>query len=165
MNILTKMLSLYSYAFTASLDIANMTTWQFWLVLLILFLVVEGITVGLVSIWFAVGSLVALVLNLKGAPFLVQVLAMLIVSLVFLVVFLWRRKDKKKEHHATNWDRLIGEMAEVTQDIDPVEGKGQILVSGVTWSAKSVNGEAIEKGAKVQIEAVQGVKALVKKVE
>ena len=120
---------------------------------------------GLVSIWFAVGSLVALVLNLKGAPFLVQVLAMLIVSLVFLVVFLWRRKDKKKEHHATNWDRLIGEMAEVTQDIDPVEGKGQILVSGVTWSAKSVNGEAIEKGAKVQIEAVQGVKALVKKVE
>lgn len=141
--------------------------WIFWLVLSVLFLAVELGTVALVSIWFVLGSVVALFASLAGMSLTWQIILMLVVSGIGLIIFLMI-KDKlnigKNPHVPTNADALIGEEAVVIEKINALDNKGLVRVKGREWRAvASPESEEIEVGEIVKILSIQGVKLIVSK--
>lgn len=141
--------------------------WVIWLVLLVVFLIWELVTVALVSIWFAIGSLVALIMSLLGASFILQATVMILISAILMSIFFIYRKKRKKDgnlYTKTNCDRLLGKKAVVTHTIDNINSKGQVMVDGQVWSALSENGETIEIEEEVIIKGIRGVKLLVSRL-
>lgn len=143
----------------------NNLTAVVWLALMIAFVVMEATTVQLICIWFAAGSLTAMVVSLLGGAFWLQILVFFAVSILLLVA-LWpvAKKHFKPKLTATNTDALIGRICTVTETIDPVEG-GRVKMGDVTWSASSQQGTKIPTGAQVKILKVQGVKVFVEEVK
>jgi membrane protein implicated in regulation of membrane protease activity len=137
----------------------------FWLVLLIVFLVIEIATMGLTTIWFAGGALVAMLASFVGFEWPVQLIVFLLVSIVLLVLTRpIALKYFNKERQKTNAESLIGQTALVIEDIDTLRGVGRVEVNGMEWSAKTEEAEGqIEKGQVVIIEGIQGVKLIVKR--
>ncbi len=136
-----------------------------WVGLLILFLVLEGSTVALVSLWFAVGSLAAIVAALLGASLGVQVGIFLAVSGVLLALLRpFLRKYIAPSIQKTNVDSLVGRECPVTEDIQNLQSQGQVKVNGMVWSARSTDGQHIPKGTVVRIDRIEGVKLLVSPV-
>jgi len=137
-----------------------------WTAAIILFGVVEAVTAGLVSIWFVAGALVALVAAFVGAPLWLQIVLFLVVSAAALAL---TRPVLKKittaKAEATNADRVLGEVAKVTETIDNENSTGAVYVDGKTWTARSVDDTIIPAGSRVKIEDMQGVKLFVKPVE
>ena len=135
-----------------------------WLVLLIVFIGVEAITLGLTSIWFAGGALVALLAAALKAPVWLQLVLFLVTALLLLiftrpVAVKYFNKDRVK----TNVDSIVGKQGIVTAEIDNLLSQGKVVVSGQEWSARSVEeGITIAEGTVVIVEAVSGVKLLVK---
>ena len=132
-----------------------------WSVLLILFIIAEAITVQLVSIWFAIGSLVALIANFC-ANTLVQ--AALFVGVSFAALLLTRPLVKKfstPKIQRTNIDRIIGERAIVTEEIDNLRAIGIVKADGKSWSARSADGSIIPAGSVVEVQKIDGVKLIV----
>lgn len=143
-----------------------MNTWAIiWVLLLIGFVVMEAMTVQLLTIWFAAGALAALVVNLLGGALWLQVLVFFTLSIVLLAL-LWpmARRHLKAKAVATNADALVGKICAVTETIDPLEG-GRVKVGDVTWRAHSENGESIPAGGLVKIRKIQGAKVLVEAVK
>ena len=140
--------------------------WVLWLILLIVFAIIEAATLGLATVWFAIGSGVAMVMDLCGAPVVAQVITMIIVSVIsFIICFIWIRPkiDKKgRGTEPTNADRLIGQEGVVIKDIDPVDGKGQVKVMGQVWSAKAEG--QIGEGSKIRVTGLEGVKLVVETI-
>ena len=136
-----------------------------WLILMVVFLIMEAATVQLISTWFAVGSLAAMIVALLGGKIWLQILVFLAVSVVLLAL-LWPlvRKHLKPKLVATNADALIGRVCLVTEAIDPLEG-GRVKVGDVTWSAFVETGEAIPDGSHVKILKIQGSKVIVEQVK
>lgn len=135
-----------------------------WLVLLIVCLVIEACTLGLTTIWFAGGALVSLLVSLIHAPIWLQVVLFLAVSL--LLLFYTRPLAKKyfnRNVTKTNVESVIGKSAIVVEAIDNLQGKGRVTLAGQEWTARSVeeNGK-IPEGAVVEVEAVSGVKLMVR---
>ena len=135
-----------------------------WLVILVVLLVIEIITLGLSTIWFAGAAFIAALL---GADLYLEIILFLAVSLVLLlftrpVVMRYLNANKT----ATNVDSLIGEQAIVTKPINNLLGQGEVMVGGTPWSARSAeeNG-AIEKDAIVRVLKVDGVKLIVERKE
>ena len=122
-----------------------------WLCAAVLFGVVEAVTAGLVSVWFAVGSV--------GAFFAAVSAAALAVTRPLVARF------GRDRHVPTNLDRVIGRSAGVTEDIDNDASTGAVYVDGKTWTARSAGGEVIPAGTKVEIQRMEGVKLFVKKSE
>lgn len=141
----------------------NMTA--VWVVLMILFLVVEGVAPGLVSIWFALGALAALIASALGAQFWLQALWFVVVSLAALI--LTRPLAKKyvnSRTQATNADMLIGQECVVKEDINALNGTGAVFVAGKTWTARCAEPEqTLEAGAVAVVEKIEGVKLIVRK--
>ena len=139
----------------------------FWLVLFVILLVIEIFTMGLTTIWFAGGSILAFILAYVGFGLPVQIIVFLLVSIILLV--LTRPiavKFFNKERQKTNAESLIGQKAIVLETIDTLHGVGRAEVNGMEWSAKTDEpGEIIEIGTVVVIEGIQGVKLIVKKEE
>ncbi len=142
-------------------------TWSYaptliWMLALILFLVVEAITVGLVCIWFAGGALAAIIVALLGGQVWLQVAVFLVVSVALLASLrpLTRRFIYDKQAR-TNADRILGQDALVTETIDNIRGTGAIRVNGLEWTARACDREVIEKGTLVRVTQLEGVKALV----
>lgn len=139
----------------------------FWLVLFVIFLVAEILTLGLTTIWFAGGSLVAFVLALLDVSLPIQIVAFLIVSIVLLILtrpiavkFFNQKREK------TNVDSLIGQKAIVLEAIDSLHGSGRVEINGMEWSAKTEEyGQILEQGEVVIVQAIQGVKLVVKREE
>lgn len=134
----------------------------FWLVLIIVFAVIEGVTPQLVSIWFAGGALCALIVSLFGVDLWIDIVVFVGVSAVLLV--LTRPLVKKRwasKTVRTNADAAIGKEAVVTARIDNTEGSGLVNLSGQIWSARSAGGEPIAEGATVLVERIEGVKLIV----
>ena len=134
-----------------------------WLIVLIICIGVELGTMGLTSIWFAGGSVPAIIAAAFGGPVWLQVILFLIVSLVLLfftrpIAVKYFNKDRIK----TNAESLIGRTAIVISDINNLEGIGQVTVSGQEWSARSAD-EAIQipTGTVVIVRAINGVKLIV----
>ena len=135
-----------------------------WIALLVIFIVAEAVTVQLTTIWFALGSLAALIANLCSAEVWVQWVIFAAVSLVALVVTRpFVKKLTVKRIQPTNADRFLGECGIVEEKIDNTEGKGLVKVKGALWTARSVDGAVIEKGENVRVERIEGVKLMVTK--
>lgn len=133
-----------------------------WSAAIVVFLIIEGVTAGLASIWFAIGSAAALVSALFGAPVWLQIVWFVLISGVTL--FFTRPLAKKYVNSRTvptNADRLIGMEGIVTERIDNLEGTGMVYIDGKTWTARSAGDEIIEKGAKVNALEINGVKLIV----
>lgn len=136
----------------------------FWMVMLIVCIVAEASTMHLISIWFAVGALAALIAATLNASVTVQILLFVAVSAILLASL--RQivsRFLKVKGEKTNADRIIGETAIVTEKIDNMNASGQIKLMGQSWTARSVDESIIEVGEKVKICAISGVKAIVEK--
>lgn len=138
-----------------------------WLIALIVLLVIEVMTLGLTTIWFAGGALVAFLTALLGANIFVQLLVFLAVSIVLLIFtrpIALRYLNGKTT--ATNVNSLIGEQAVVTGEINNLLGQGEIAVGGIIWTARAEKeGLVIESGSIVEIVKIDGVKAIVRVVK
>lgn len=139
----------------------------FWLVCVVIFAVAEIATMGLTTIWFAIGSLAALILALFGANVWIQVIVFILVSLVMI---LFTRPIAVKYFNTdrvrTNAESLIGRQAIVTQAIDNLHATGKVMVAGQEWTARSDQDDIlIEEGAVTDILAINGVKLIVKERE
>ena len=135
----------------------------FWIVMLIAFVIIEASTAQLLTIWFAVGALAALISQMLGADVWLQWLIFVAVSAV--VVAATRplvKKYARPKIQPTNADRCIGQTAVVTEDIDNISGKGAAKVNGIEWSARSETGEIIKAGETVTVVKIDGVKLIVK---
>lgn len=135
-----------------------------WVVAIVVFTAVEAGTAVLVSIWFAGGSLAALIASLLGANLYVQILVFLVVSAVCLLAL--RKvafKNMKERNGKTNLDRIIGETVTVTETVDNLTRQGKAYINDVEWKVKSETGEVIEAGATVTVTDIEGVKLVVKK--
>lgn len=136
------------------------TEFWIWLIIMAVFIVVEAATVGLITIWFAVGSLVALIVALIGGPFWLQMVLFLAVSLVLLVCLRGYIRQRMKPT-ATNVDSVLGQTAVVTVAIDNVMAQGQVKIGPMEWTARSTSGKSIPAGARVRVDRVEGVKVFV----
>ena len=137
-----------------------------WLVLLIVFAVAEAATVGLTSVWFAIGSLGALICALLGGNIWLQVGMFIVLSLVCLLALRpLAKKYLNSRVEPTNADRVIGQEARVTQAIDNIQGTGSVTIGGITWTARSEHDTPIPAGAMVRVLRIEGVKVMVEKVK
>ncbi len=134
-----------------------------WLVFLVILIVIELITMGLTTIWFAGGALAAALVSIPGTPIVLQVIVFLIVSLVLLfftrpVAVKYFNKDRVR----TNIEGMIGRQAIVVSEINNVEGIGQVNTGGMEWSARSsYHNVVLPVGAVVTVLGVDGVKLIV----
>lgn len=138
-----------------------------WLGLMIIFLIIELLTVGLTCIWLAGGSLAALLVSLTGANIVWQVLMFILVSFL-LVVFTrpFAMKYINARHERTNVDELIGKLVKVTETVDNYEQTGAATANGLDWTARSEDDrETIEKGSLARVVRISGVKLILKKSE
>ena len=136
-----------------------------WLVLLIIFAASEAVTVGLTSIWFAAGALVALLAALLGGPMWVQITLFLAVSLLCLgAVRPLAKQHLNDKVEPTNADRVIGRQAVVTEDIDNLKATGAVKIFGVLWSARGAEDTPIPAGSTVIVKEIDGVKLIVSKM-
>lgn len=137
----------------------------FWLVLTILCIVVEIATVGLASIWFAGGALVACLLDMAGIHVIIQVIVFLVVSLLLLIVTRpFADRFINKNRTKTNYEGIIGKVVRVTERIDNINETGTALVNGQEWTARSENDNIVlEQGDVAQVVNITGVKLIVKK--
>lgn len=140
-----------------------MTYGILWIIIAIVCVIIEAATLGLTTIWFAAGAILAWISAELGLHIMGQVLIFLISSSVLL--YFTRpiaSKYLKIGHTRTNADTLIGKVGLVTEKIDSINSTGQVKISGQVWSAKSK--EIIEVGEKVEVLEIQGVKLVVNKL-
>ena len=138
-------------------------TAMFWLAVMIVLLIIEGIVPGLVSVWFAAGALAAMISALFEAPFWLQTVWFLIVSIASLC--LTRPLVKKyvnSKVQPTNADALIGKECIVIESIDNIAGEGAVKISGQVWTARSTDDSVkIAQGKIVTVKEIRGVKLIV----
>jgi len=132
-----------------------------WLAAFAVFLLVEAATMGLTSIWFALGAGAALVTALLGGSLAMQLVFFAVISLAALIATrpLARKFIGKKK--PTNADRVVGAEGVVLERIDNIAGEGSVIVGGRVWTARAENGEGIEKDAQVKVLRIDGVKLIV----
>ncbi len=135
----------------------------YWLITLAVLLVIEIITLGLTTIWFAGGALVAFLLSLVSDNFILELVVFLVVS--FVLLFFTRpiaQKYFNKQRVKTNYESLIGKDGKVIERIDNFNNTGQVVVGGLEWTARALDSqEIIETGERVIIREVSGVKLIV----
>lgn len=137
-----------------------------WLALMVMFLIAEASTVTMTSLWFAAGSLVAMVASLLHAPIWLQLVLFLGVSAVLLACL----RPIVKKHFTpklskTNVDAVVDSQGYVTADIDNISATGTVKLGAMEWTARSTNGQIIPKGTLVKVDKIEGVKAFVTAVE
>lgn len=138
-----------------------------WLGIFVILLIIEILTMGLTTIWFAGGALAAFGAGVIGFGLLVQVVGFIVVSVLLLVLTRpLAVKYFNQERQKTNAESLIGQQALVIEDIDTLQSVGRVEVNGQEWSAKTdeANGK-IEKNRVVVIDGIQGVKLIVRDKE
>ena len=136
-----------------------------WLIAMVVFLIVEGIVPGLVSIWFAIGSLAALLAAMLRAPLWLQIVWFLLVSVAALAL---TRPLAKKYVNArtqpTNADRIQGKECDVREPIDNLQGTGAVAVDGKVWTARMEEDELTAAAGEVVVaRRIEGVKLIVGK--
>ncbi len=135
----------------------------FWLAAMIILIIVEAIVPGLVSIWFALGALAALICALLGAPVWLQILCFLVVSVVTLILTKpLVRKYQTGKIQATNADTVIGRECVVIEEVNNVLGTGAVTVDGKTWTARNQDEKSISGVGEVKkVVKIEGVKLII----
>ena len=137
-----------------------------WLILMIIFLMLESQTVVMVSLWFGAGALAAIITALCGGELWLQVVIFFAVSIVLLASL--RPLTKKyftPKLTKTNVDSIIGSQGLVTAAIDNITAQGQVKLGGMEWTARSTSGEPIDVGTLVKVDTIEGVKVFVTEVK
>ena len=133
-----------------------------WVILTIIFAVIEAFTLGLTTIWFALASIVMVFLSFLGIPLVFQIMIFLAISAVLLIftrpVALKKFKTGKVK---TNVDSLVGQHALVTRQIGEFD-KGEVKLNGQFWTARSENNSVIAEGTKCEVIRIEGVQAIVR---
>lgn len=134
----------------------------FWLCAVVVFLVVEGATVTMVSLWFAAGALAALVAALLGGKLWLQLVLFFLVSGLLLAALRpVARKHFTPKLTKTNVDSVIGSQGYVTAKVDNLAAQGEVKLGAMTWTARSTSGDVIEAGKLVRVDRIEGVKVFV----
>jgi membrane protein implicated in regulation of membrane protease activity len=133
-----------------------------WLIILAILIFIEILTLGLTTIWFAGGALIAFIVSLFFDNLLLEIILFLVVSMVLLyftrpLVLKYFNPRRIK----TNYEGVIGKVVIVTITIDNMNAVGQVVVDGQEWSAKALDDVVIEKGTKVKVSGISGVKLIV----
>lgn len=137
-----------------------------WLIILVILIVIELTTMGLTTIWFAGGSLIAFIAAVLHAGLPLQIILFFAVSFVLLfftrpIALKYFNVDRIK----TNAESLVGETGIVLEEINNIQSSGRIQVKGQEWTARSVNEEAIVAvGHLVRIQRIEGVKLIVEEI-
>lgn len=151
-----------------NVTILGISDWVFWLLIAVLTSVIEISTLNLVSTWFIVAAIFAVIASLLGASLALQLVIFFSASVIGLLIFIFLIKPKYMQTAgrivATNADRIIGKVGIVTETIDTEVGRGLIRVDNQIWSARAEDEEdVIEPGAEVFVLTIIGVKAVVKR--
>ncbi|MDD7403530.1 MAG: NfeD family protein [Butyribacter sp.] len=136
----------------------------YWLIAVGVFLVLEILTMGLTTIWFAGGALVAFLAGMLGAPLWIQVVLFLAVSIVLLIFTRpIAEKHLNSSRTKTNVDEIVGKQGKVIEKIDNFNQTGKVILNGMEWMARSQEEDCIiPDGARVEVTAVEGAHVLVK---
>ena len=140
--------------------------WKLWLIFSGIFLIIEIGTVGFLVFWFAIGALIAMIASF----FVESVIAQTTIFIVSSTILLFATRGfvnkfaKTENTNKTNAFSIEGKKGKVIRVIDPIEGTGQIKISGEVWSAKSFDNTSISENTEVIVEKIDGVKAIVKPV-
>ena len=130
----------------------------FWLAIVVVMAIIEIITLGLTTIWFAGGALVAFIASLFGAGFVIQVVLFVAVSVILLAATRpLAVKYLNKNMESTNAESLIGKLAVVKEEIDNLNARGHVSVNGQEWTARAVEEKVIPEGVTVEIVEISGV--------
>ena len=136
-----------------------------WIIAIIVFSVAEGLTAGLVTIWFALGALAALLAALFGAPLWLQLVWFFLISIATLIATRpLARKFLNGRTQATNADMYVGKECVVTETIDNIAGTGAVKVAGKVWTARTEDDTVVSAGTKAEALRIEGVKLIVKPV-
>ncbi|MEL7656687.1 MAG: NfeD family protein [Bacillota bacterium] len=135
-----------------------------WILIAVIFAIIEAFTMGLTTIWFTVGGVAACIIALIGGPLLLQVIVFLLVSII-LLYFTRPLAEKRLKigHEKNNVDQMIGKTALVTEKIEPYH-TGQVKLNGLVWTAVTKDNEdTLAKGDLVKIIGIEGVKLIVER--
>lgn len=138
--------------------------WQFWLIASGIFFIAEIITTGFLVFWLGIAGLITMCISFFTDNLMIQASVFVILSAVLILAtkpFVNKFVNKKENTEKTNAFSIIGKTAIVIKDIDSINGVGQIKVDGEVWSAEGINGSNIEKGTKVEVKEIDGVRAIV----
>ncbi|WP_243158027.1 NfeD family protein [Aminipila terrae] len=137
-----------------------------WVIVAIVLGIIEALTMGLTTIWFCGGAVVAALVAMIGAPLGVQFALFFIVSVVLL--YFTRPIVQRKLNvgvEKTNSDALIGKIGFVTKQIEAFS-TGQVKLEGNEWTAIAENRElVIYQNTKVIVSRIEGVKLVVTPAE
>ena len=138
-----------------------------WIGLFIILLIIEVFTVGLTTIWFAIGALAAAGANTLGANLTIQIIVFLAVSIMLMILTRpWAAKHLNKNRLKTNYESKIGEVIKITERVDNLRQTGRSIVDGQECTVRShKDSEILETGDLAKIVAVSGVKLIVEKYE
>ena len=138
-----------------------------WLVAMIILILIEIVTVGLTTIWFAVGALVATIVAMLGGGMILQVTLFLFVSFGMLIFTRpWAMKYINKKRIKTNYEGIIGKVVRITQDVDNIAEKGCAVVNGQEWTVRAADERIrIQAGSLAKVVDIKGVKLIVEKYE
>lgn len=135
-----------------------------WTIILVIAVIVEAITIDLVSIWFGIGAIAALICHFFGVGEVLQIVIFAIVSIVCIVTSRpLAKKYLRGNTVKTNLDRMIGKHCLVTETIT-ADQKGEVKVMGNLWSATSLNNETIQIGDYAEVISIEGSHVVVKKI-
>jgi membrane protein implicated in regulation of membrane protease activity len=137
-----------------------------WIVIAVIFAIIEGFTMGLTTIWFTVGGVAACIIALLRGPLPLQVAVFLIVSIILLYYTRpLAEKRLKIGHEKNSIDQLTGKTGLVTETIEPYQ-PGQVKLNGLVWTAVTKdNKETLKKGELAKIKGIEGVKLIVERVK
>lgn len=137
-----------------------------WLIVAIVLIVIESLTVQLVSIWFVIGTVPAIIASLLGAEVWLQLVLFLVTSVLALFLIRpWARKRLTPTIEATNVGRVVGMTGLVTEEIDNLKQTGRVHIDGLDWTARSsVEGVVISTDSKIEALKIDGVKLIVKPI-
>lgn len=133
-----------------------------WVAVTIICVVIESLTLSLTTIWFGISAFVMVFLAFTPMPFYAQLIIFVVLSLVLLIFtrpIVKKKLNQKKI--ATNYERIIGQIAVVTKKITAIE-KGSVKINGMEWTAAVKEDIVLEEGSKCIIEEIAGVTAYVK---
>ena len=136
-----------------------------WIGLFIILIIIEIFTVGLTTIWFAIGALAAAGVNTLGANLIIQIIVFFAVSIVLMIFTRpWAAKHLNQKRLKTNYESKIGEVIKITERVDNLRQTGRSIVDGQEWTVRSQdNNVTLEKDELAKVISVSGVKLIVEK--
>lgn len=149
-----------------AVTILGLTDALFWGLILAMTVMAELATLNLISLWFALAALAALITALLGGSLMLQFILFVVLSIGGFLIFIFfiRPKLGKRVITPTNADRILGKEGVVLEKIDSETAKGQIKVEGQIWSARVAGDGMIQEGTRVRVKEIRGVKAIVEPI-